>query len=241
MLGIQAGVNITTNASEVLSLGGAQAFSVGNKGWVIEGEQAPVIRGMKIKNPNDLVPAGTTGAQLLASNVENNAIFGPSQPTKIIGGSLNIRTWKNISISARGEYQGGHFINEDASFQAITRSVLWPTCQGTYDKQAAQQQLTVKETLMCVAANSRSDMFIFPADFFKVRDITLTVPMGRLIPGTSSSSLVFSAQNIFRKNNGMEIFDPEMSGNDGFNPAVRYISEHIPAPAVFLSSLRISF
>jgi hypothetical protein len=52
---------------------------------------------------------------------------------------------------------------------------------------------------------------------------------------------VFSAQNIFRHNYGMPMFDPEMSGNDGFNPTVRYISEHIPAPATFLTSLRVSF
>jgi hypothetical protein len=32
-----------------------------------------------------------------------------------------------------------------------------------------------------------------------------------------------------------------MSGNDGFNVGVRYISEHIPAAANFLTSLRISF
>ena len=94
---------------------------------------------------------------------------------------------------------------------------------------------------MCVPANARQDMFIFKADFFKIRDITLTVPLGRAIPRTMSSSLVFSAQNIFRHNYGMPIFDPEMSGNDGFNPTVRYISEHIPAPAVFLTSLRVSF
>ena len=37
------------------------------------------------------------------------------------------------------------------------------------------------------------------------------------------------------------LFDPEMSGNGGFNESVRYISEHIPAPAVFLTSLRLSF
>ena len=61
------------------------------------------------------------------------------------------------------------------------------------------------------------------------------------IPRSTSSSLVFSAQNIFRHNYGMPMFDPEMSGNDGFNPTVRYISEHIPAPAVFLTSLRVSF
>ncbi len=254
MLGLQLGLNITTNKSEVLSLGGAQSFSVGNKGWVIEGQQAPVVRGMLIRNPNKIVPAGVTGAQLLAdtNEVRNNNIFGPAAPTRILGGNINIRTWKNISISARAEYQSGGYINEDASFQAITRSVLWPTCEGTYAKQTAAGKatntdpagsagLTVKETLMCISGNARSDMFVFAADFFKVRDITLTIPMGRALPGTSSSSLVFTAQNIFRKNDGMDIFDPEMSGNDGFNPTVRYISEHIPAPAVFLASLRLSF
>jgi outer membrane receptor protein involved in Fe transport len=231
-LGINAGLNLSTNHSKVLSLGGAPAFSVGNFGWVIEGQPAPVVRGKLIRNPN---------AVGVAPDTVGNYPFGPSQPKQILGGSLTIRSWRNISISARGEYQTGAYIDEDASFQAITRSVKWPTCFGTYKKQAANQALTVKETLMCVPANARSDMFIFKADFFKVRDITLTVPLGRAIPRSTSSSLVFSAQNIFRRNYGMPMFDPEMSGNDGFNPTVRYISEHIPAPAVFLTSLRVSF
>ncbi|HUQ80580.1 MAG TPA: TonB-dependent receptor [Gemmatimonadaceae bacterium] len=231
-LGINAGLNISTNNSEVVSLGGAPAFSVGNFGWVIEGQPAPVVRGKLIRNPNAV---GVT------PDTASNYAFGPSQPTRILGGSLTIRTWRKIQISARGEYQTGAYINEDASFQAISRSVLWPTCSSTYAKQAAKEPLTVKETLMCVPANARQDMFIFKADFFKVRDITLTVPLGRAIPRSTSSSIVFSAQNIFRKNYGMPMFDPEMSGNDGFNPTVRYISEHIPAPAVFLTSLRVSF
>jgi outer membrane receptor protein involved in Fe transport len=230
--GLNAGVNISTNNSEVVSLGGAPAFSVGNFGWVIEGEPAPVIRGKIIRNPN---------AINVAPDTASNYAFGPSQPTHIIGGLLSIRTWRNITLSARGEYQGGAYINEDASYQAISRSVLWPTCFDAYAKQSANQPLTVKETLMCIPANARQEMFIFEADFFKVRDITLTVPLGRAIPRSTSSSIVFSAQNIFRKNYGMPMFDPEMSGNDGFNPTVRYISEHIPAPAVFLTSLRVSF
>ena len=230
--GLNAGLNLSTNNSEVLSLGGAPAFSVGNFGWVIEGQPAPVVRGKLIRNPN---------AVGVAPDTVGNYAFGPSQPTQILGGSLTIRTWRNISLSARGEYQTGAYINEDASYQAISRSVQWPTCFNTYRKQAAKEPLTVKETLMCVPANARQDMFIFKADFFKVRDITLTVPLGRAIPRTTSSSIVFSAQNIFRHNYGMPMFDPEMSGNDGFNPTVRYISEHIPAPAVFLTSLRVSF
>jgi len=230
--GVNAGLNLSTNHSEVVSLGGAPAFSVGNFGWVIEGQPAPVIRGKVIRNPD---------AVGVAPDTASNYAFGPSQPTKIIGGSLSIRTWRNISIAARGEYQAGAYINEDASYQAISRSVLWPTCFGAYAKQAAQQPLTVKETLMCIPANARQEMFIFKADFFKIRDITLTIPLGRAIPRSTNSSLVFSAQNIFRHNYGMPMFDPEMSGNDGFNPTVRYISEHIPAPATFLTSLRVSF
>lgn len=231
-LDVKAGLNVSTNQSKVLSLGGAPSFSVGNFGWVIEGQPAPVLRGRLIKNEDEI------GA---AIDTVNNYTFGPAQPTLILSPSLNITTWKGISISARGEYQGGAYINEDASFQALSRSVLWPTCSRAYPAIAANQPLTPRERLTCIPANARQDMFIFPADFFKIRDITVTVPLGKLIPHTASSSLVLSAQNVLRKNFGMPLFDPEMSGNDGFNAGVRYISEHIPAPALFLTSLRISF
>lgn len=230
--GVKAGLNVSTNQSKVLSLGGAPSFTVGNFGWVIEGQPAPVVRGRLIKNEDEIGAAIDTTV---------NHTFGPAQPTLILSPTLNITTWKGISISARGEYQGGAYINEDASFQALSRSVLWPTCERAYPAIANNQPLTPRERLTCIPANARQDMFIFPADFFKVRDITVMIPLGKLVPRTASSTLVFSAQNIFRKNIGMPLFDPEMSGNDGFNAAVRYISEHIPAPAMFLTSLRISF
>jgi outer membrane receptor protein involved in Fe transport len=230
--GLSAGLNVSTNKSKVISLGGAPSFTVGNYGWVKEGLPAPVLRGKIIRNPD---------ARGVAPDTASNYDFGPAQPTRIIGGNINLRTWRNISIAMRGEYQAGHYINEDASYQALSRSVLWPTCFDAYKNIAAQKPITVRETLTCIPANVRQDMFIFKADFFKVRDITVTVPLGRLVPGTASSSLVFSGQNLFRKNYGMPLFDPEMSGNDGFNATVRYISEHIPAPAVFLTSLRMTF
>ncbi|WP_396216075.1 TonB-dependent receptor domain-containing protein [Gemmatimonas sp.] len=231
-LGVKVGLNVSTNQSKVLDLGGAPDFSIGNFGWVIKGQPAPVLRGRLIKNEDEIGAAIDTTV---------NHTFGPAQPTLILSPMLNITTWKGISISARGEYQGGAFINEDASFQALSRSVLWPTCTRAYAAIAASQPLTPRETLTCIPRNARQDMFIFPADFFKIRDITVTVPLGKLIPNTASSSLVLSAQNVFRKNIGMPLFDPEMSGNDGFNVGVRYISEHIPAPALFLTSLRITF
>jgi hypothetical protein len=199
---------------------------------VIEGQQVPILRGKLIANHDVL---GAT------PDTVPNYLFGPSQPTRIIGGTVSVKTWKGVTVSLRGEYQAGAYIDEDASFQALQRSVKWPTCFSAYDKLAANQPITAWERATCVPANVKQDMFIFPADFFKLRDLTVTIPLGKLIPGTSSSSFVFTAQNFFRKNYGMPMFDPEQSGNDGFNAPVRYISEHIPAPATFLTSLRISF
>jgi hypothetical protein len=231
--GLTTGVNLSTVRSRVASLGGVPPFGIGNNnvGWLAEGNPAPSVRGMLIRNPD------AVGA---APDTVSNHLFGPSQPTHIVSGTVTVRTFRQITLALRGEYQGGAYINEDASYQALSRSVQWPTCFAAYDKIAANQPLTVRESLTCRATNVRSTMFIFPADFFKLRDLTLTVPLGRLIPKTSSSSLVLSAQNFYRRNYGMPLFDPEMSGNDGFNANPRYISEQIPAPAMYMSALRVS-
>ncbi|MEP6609642.1 MAG: TonB-dependent receptor [Burkholderiaceae bacterium] len=238
VLGINASISLTTNKSKVVSLGDAPAFQIGANNafaWVIQGQRVPMIRGRKVVNPDAL---HTAGAPL---EVIENYNFGPSQPTRIVAGNLSVRTWRKINVSLRGEYQGGAFISENSSFQALSRSVLWPTCFSAYDNIAAGLPITNFETATCIQKNIKSDMLIFPADFFKLRDLTVSVPLGKLIPQTSSSMLVLTAQNFYRRNYGMPMFDPEQSGNDGFNVAARYISEHIPAPAVFISSLRISF
>ena len=230
--GVTAGVNLSTNASKVVSLGGAPSFSIGNSGWVVEGQPAPVVRGKIMRNAD---------ARGVAPDTASNYDFGPSNPTKIVSGNISVRGWRNISLSMRAEYQGGAYMEEQASFNALSRSVLWPTCFAAYQNIAAKQPITVRETLTCIPANVRSDMFIFKADFFKIRDISLTVPMGKLIPHTASSTFVFSAQNVLRRNFGMPLFDPEMTNNDSFNATVRGINEQIPAPAVFLASLRITY
>lgn len=230
--GLNAGLNISTNNSLVDTLGGAPSFSVGNSGWVVQGKPAAVVRGKIIRNAD---------ARGVAPDTMSNFDFGPSQPTRIISGNISIRGWRNITLSARGEYQSGHYIEEGASFNALSRSVLWPTCFDAYANIAASKPITVRETLTCIPANVRSDMFIFKADFFKMRDITLTVPLGKLIPRTANSTFSFSASNVFRHNYGMPLFDPEMTNNDSFNATVRGINEQIPQPAVFLASLRISY
>lgn len=230
--GLTGGVTYSTNFSNVESLGGAPAFELNNYGWVYEGQPVGALRARKINNPD---------AVGVAPDTVSNAFFGPSQPTHIVSGNLSVRSWRGITLSGRAEYQGGYFINEDASFQALSRSVLWPTCFEAYDKLAASQPLTVRENLTCVQKNVKSDMFVFPADFFKIRDVTLAIPLGQLLPRTRNGAISFTAANFYRWKKGLPLFDPEMSGNNGFNAPVKYISEHIPAPATFTMSLKLAF
>jgi hypothetical protein len=229
---VKTSLSLSTNKSNLESLGGAPSFSLGNFGWAMEGQSVPIMRGKYIKN-RDVMGA--------ALDTVGNYLFGPSQPTRIINGSVSVKTWRDITLSLRGEYQGGAFIDEDASFQALQRSVKWPTCFRAYDALAANQPVTAWERATCIPANVKQDMFIFPADFFKLRDFTATIPLKQLIPGTRSSMIVLTAQNFLRRNYGMPMFDPEQSGNNGFNASVRYISEHIPAPATFFASIRATF
>ena len=229
---VKTSLSVSTNHSKLESLGGAPPFSLGNFGWAIEGQPVPIMRGKLIRN-HDVMGA--------IPDTVGNYLFGPSQPTRIINGSVSVKTWRDVTLSLRGEYQGGAYIDEDASFQALQRSVKWPTCFRAYDALAANQPITAWEQATCVPKNVKQDMFIFKADFFKLRDFTATIPLKQLIPGTRSSMIVLTAQNFYRRNYGMPMFDPEQSGNSGFNAAVRYISEHIPAPATFFASIRASF
>jgi hypothetical protein len=83
----------------------------------------------------------------------------------------------------------------------------------------------------------------FPADFFKLRHVTVKVPVSaRVLPGTRTASLSASLRNIrLWKNPLLPIFDPEMAGSSGAGSAVRAIVENVPAPTTLLFSLRMGF
>ena len=234
------GTTVALNKNRVLSLGGAAPFNVspnGNgNGFAIEGQPLAVLRGRFITNADDIADP----------IIEQNHLFGPSQPTRIIGLTSELHFPKGIGLSARAEYQGGHYLDEDASFQALSRAVRWPTCFDAYAKQAAdnsQANWTARERAWCNSSQVRQDEFIFKADFAKLRDVTFHAPVpSRFTPGTRSATISVSVQNWFSwKNKNFRLFDPEMAGNDGFNATVRYISEQIPAPATVVARLQIQF
>jgi outer membrane receptor protein involved in Fe transport len=248
--GLDIGGTVYTNHGLVRDLGGAVPFAAGG-GWVEVGFPAMAARGVIINNPNEIAPPDTVCRS--SCTADGFHIFGPQQPTLILGQSLTLRMPKGITLSARGEYQGGAWIQDGASFNALNRSVRWPTCARAYPilypggltdslHNANIPQLTARERKECVPTNNNLDTFWYPQDFWKLRDVTLTIPVGWAIRRVTSATLSITAQNYFKWiNDQLRLFDPEMVGRDALDSQNRDISEHIPPPAVITFNLRMTF
>jgi hypothetical protein len=208
-------------------------------------EGFPVMgaRGTKIYNPDDLAAPDTICRSSCSINGQH--IFGPQQPTLVLGMNTTIRLPRGLTLSARGEYQGGAWIYQASAANALQRSVRWPTCRRAHlilEGGGTTNELTARERLECVPATLQDDVLWEPQDFFKLRDVTLTVPLASFVPSASGATLTLTAQNWLRwYNPDLRMFDPEMTDRDSLNEQNRNISEHIPAPATFTASLRVTF
>ncbi|MGH7476282.1 MAG: TonB-dependent receptor domain-containing protein [Longimicrobiales bacterium] len=230
------GGTVFTNKSETVDLGGAPPFSLGNFGWVVEGEAVPVIRA-------DCV----TGWDATLDEPEGpeDCIHGPNLPTHVLGLNTSLQLPYGVTLSARGEYQGGHYMYDGAAYNAVVRSVRWPGCFDFYTAQEAGRldEVSALQRARCTVSTTLSDYFVYPADFAKLRDVTISAPVPeRWLPMAQSATLTLSAYNAWKwVNEDFPVFEPEMGNNGGFNVAVRSLLEHVPPPAVYTVSLRVSF
>lgn len=241
--GVDVGSNFYTNKSLVLDLGEAVPFAAGG-GWVEEGLPVMVYTGLIVRNSDQVAEPDTACNGQCAANGEYP--FGPQQPTFVWTPTLSVRLPKGIRVSARAEMQKGAWINMGVAGNALSRSVRFPLCSrahGILDADAnAVNQLTAWERIACIPANHNFGVESYKQDFFKLRDLTAQIPVDFLFPSTfDTAMLTLSAQNFYRKLYDLPMFDPEMVGRDSVNDQNRSISEHIPPPAVFTASLRVTF
>ena len=104
-------------------------------------------------------------------------------------------------------------------------------------------EATQIDAVRCTVALTRADYFIYPANFFKLREVSLgaAIPT-RYLRGASSARFVIAGQNIWKSvNKDFPVFDPETGNNAGYNARVRSILEHVPPPAVYTASLRLTY
>lgn len=232
--GWNVGVSLSTNHSKVLDLGGASNFSLdGNHGWIVKGQPVPVIQGDRITNPD----------QVSDPVVQEDYNYGPNEPTHIINIRTSFDLPYNITLSARGEFQGGHYIYDGASLNTLARGVKFPTCSDAFGLIDAGQsdQLTAIQRSRCIPTNVLSDWFIYPADFFKLREVSVRVPIPIQFTESSATTFTLSGRNLWTwKNSDFPVFDPEISWR-GAGDATRQIFEHIPPAASFAGTLKVTF
>jgi hypothetical protein len=246
------GGSYSTNNSEVGLPDEVPEFSTGG-GWIIDGQPAPVMRGECVTNPDALAEPV----------IEDECIYGPNAPTQIFGLNTMVTLPAGLRLSARGEYQGGHFVPVGVAQNAIGRSVVWAGCYEQYNiageaplspTSPGRDQLTALERAKCDPDLSETAFWTEKADFFKIREVSLQAQLPEAwIPGASGATLTIAGRNIFRwTNSEWTHFDPEMGGNNDNNPISRdgsssgdflvtSISEHIPAPATWTAALRVVF
>ena len=240
--GWDVNVNVTTNNSKVLDLGGAPAFSVGNSGWIIEGEPAPVMFARRITNPDEIADA----------IIEKDHAYGPNAPTLIIAPSTSLRLPGGILLSARGEYQGGHFM--DVNHQndgGVNRGAKMPLCWPYYeDPNAAVNatKLALDRTpavwrQRCTAGKADDDWLILSADFFRLRSVSMTLPVTFAFPdNVDDAALTLSLNQSWTWFNEEWIyFDPEMQGNNGTADQVVAPGYRLPIPIEFRAALQVRF
>lgn len=230
---LDMGGSVYTNQSKVLDLGGATEFSIGG-GWIKVGEPAFALRGNRIVNADEIADP----------IIEHDYIFGPQNPTHILGMNVSLGMPKGMQLDVRGEYQAGGWISDGASANALQRAIIWPTCNNAYQLMDAGQDdmMNAWERKMCISANYEGSMLNYPKDFFKLREVSLLIPIRAAIPGTSNANLTLSARNWYTwKNKRFLMFDPEMVGDSGYGAANTGIAEQIPPTASFVASLRVTF
>ena len=227
------GVTLYTNKSEAVDLGGNAGFRVSGGGWLEEGHPVPAVRYDRLTNPD----------QVGEPVVERNHIFGPNQPTLTITPNTSIALGAGITVSARGEYLAGHYIFDRQSTTSAQRGQVSPLCDDAVPAlQAGQRgQLTAFDIYAC--SGEFSAHLVYPNDFFRIRDLTVSAPVPFTVPGTNNATLTLSVQNFWTwKNEDFLAMDPEMAGNNGMESGItRAIWEHPPPPASFIASLRMGF
>ncbi len=231
------GTNIATNKSKVLSLGEATPVSLGNQGWLREGEPLMVIVGVKLLNPDEIADP----------IIERDFVFGPNTPTRIIGINTSLDLPFGINLSGRGEFQGGHFMSDGSSEDGASRAITsWPRCLAGNALRAAGRgnETTARDRLLCDSKFYTQGSFIQKADFFKLRDVTARARLPFTVPGTTSAFVTLSAHNWYRwLNDEWDMFEPEMMG--AAEPGIQRVRALgigvTPPPATFTGSLRLVF
>ena len=227
------GFALSTNHSEVLDLGGNPGVRVSGQNRIDEGHPIPAIRGLKILNPDEVAPA----------QVVEDFYFGPNHPTLMVTPRTTLQLPNGITVSVRGEFQGGHWIQDGATMWSLrVGSQEQPLCFDAYPLIDAGRtdELLAIERIWCDINTFDRNAFIYPSDYFKLREVSVQIPIGFAVPGSSSATLTLSGRNLYRwTKKEFRNWDPEAHSFSGANRLENWIWQLPNAPRTFTAAVRV--
>ncbi len=235
--GLDLGLGISTSHTKVLSLGGNQPFNA-LSGRIIEGESVPAAYGYRVANPNEI-------ADPVLENNGQQVVIGSIFPTTFFTPSITVRTPGNVTLSARGEYRGGNWVEVNPI--PIGRSVRSPICYPYY--QDPLNDIKLKDGIPAIWKNrctpGAHNDYWFKGDYFKLRAVTATVPVNFAFPDrVSNATLTVTLANAWSWYKEIPWYDVEMTSDSGAGQAgegFANAAERTPAPATLRFALRVTF
>lgn len=227
--------------SEAIDLAG-ELINVGSSRWyntLKEGYPVPSFFGAVITNPDAIA----------APIIADDQYIGPAYPAKTASVGTTI-TYDRFTLSALGEYNGGHYQQNAMGFQNNIRDV-WPPCYEVQEKLraaaggdlSAVAGVTARQRAKCALPSDPlsqiADFWIQPADFFKLRNISLSIAVPESwIPTAGTATLTLSGRNLFTITD-YDGLDPEVNDfGHGLNRQEYY---NLPPARSFMAALRVSF
>lgn len=242
--GVDLGLGIATNKSEVLDLGGNPDFSeIG--GRIMEGQPVPVAWDRRVQNPDEIGPFVYSDCEgvTFPDCAGENEVIGPLLPTTFVTPRLTVRVPGNIQLSALGEYQGGHY--REISPIAVDRGVRSPLCYPYYVNPLESTEL--KDGISAIwrerCTPDGADDYWFAGDNFKLRTVSATAPVNFAFPdNVTNATLTLSLNNAWKWYREIPWYEVAVSGDNPVRSEdVGGQTERTPAPATFLISLRVTF
>jgi outer membrane receptor protein involved in Fe transport len=243
--GWDLGVNVGLNESEVLSnptrpqdVGRPVRYTL--QVLVRNPDAIPAVRGQ--------VPNCTATTAAGVPCLERDVFRGPDLPTKNVNLNTTVRMPFGVSLSARGEYRGGHFFNLNLPI-AIPRSVRSPLCMPYYvDQETVTLRPDTPALWQARCTPTINQGYSIKADYFKLRSLTLTAPMNLLFPERiQNATLTLTLGNFWTwsEESPWGTYAFENFGNAGVNQESASLgisgNERIPPPTTLRASLRVTF
>jgi TonB-dependent starch-binding outer membrane protein SusC len=232
------GLSVSLMHSEVVDMGGTAPFTTARNlgsALVKEGQPIPARVNWHVTNPEAIAdpiydPAGT------------NYIYGPVFPTRDISPSTSFRLPGGIQLSARGEYRGGNYL--EVAPMSIGRSVISPQCFPYYVDAAVSTKLKPETPALwrarCTPTAGRG--YTYKADYFKLRSVSATLPIGTLVPdAVRGATLTASLNNSWLWTKEIPWMDPELGNNEGAAGFAPSQNERTPAPIMLNFALQVTF